>query len=329
MLESKILPTILIVLPSSVFLLLAQPEKAAAEKCNTSPSSSAPPGSHWYYRVNHTDNRRCWFLSSEGMKVRSDARAVTSDVATPKRNDDSEMARATSPQSAQIAPVEIAPAQATPAGPALLETRVDGQPTAMDFSTRWPDLSEPPNLEASEPATSSSYTDTLTAADAERQMPLIWPVAEAGRVRQQEDPAGQAAFGSVFPVGALALGLLSLSGGVFMLVRRTRQGYVREPSRATKGQSGRVTRPTDPAHDLKTSLAELMQDLQRAGAAGYSPRAFAPLVRGARQGPAPEANHTERGAEGLKFKQQRKASTVPFRLSERVASILGVEPSSP
>ena len=52
MLKSKILPTILIILPSSVFLLLAHPGvgKAAAEKCNTRPSSSAPQGAHWYYR---------------------------------------------------------------------------------------------------------------------------------------------------------------------------------------------------------------------------------------------------------------------------------------
>jgi hypothetical protein len=82
MLESKILPTILIILPSSVFLLLAHPGagKAAAEKCNTRPSSSAPQGTHWYYRVNHTDNRRCWFMNSEGMKVRSYARGAMSDV---------------------------------------------------------------------------------------------------------------------------------------------------------------------------------------------------------------------------------------------------------
>ena len=73
MLESKILPTILIILPSSVFLLLAHPGagKAAAEKCNMRPSSSAPQGTHWYYRVNRTDNRRCWYLSSAGIKVHS------------------------------------------------------------------------------------------------------------------------------------------------------------------------------------------------------------------------------------------------------------------
>jgi hypothetical protein len=40
MLESKILPTILIILPSSVFLLLAHPGavKAAADECNTRPA---------------------------------------------------------------------------------------------------------------------------------------------------------------------------------------------------------------------------------------------------------------------------------------------------
>ena len=96
------------------------------------------------------------------------------------------------------------PQQATPADPAFVETRVDEHATAMDFTTRWPDLSESPNLEASRPsAISNSYTDMQTAADAEQQMPLIWPVAEAERVGQQQDPAGQAAFGSVFLVSAL------------------------------------------------------------------------------------------------------------------------------
>jgi hypothetical protein len=78
-----------------------------------------------------------------------------------------------------------------------------------------------------------------------------------------------------------------------------------------------VPQPTDPVHDIKTSLAELMQDLQRARAANFSPRSF-----------APPAHHSERVAtEAFRLKQQRKAPTAPFKLSERVASILGVEPS--
>ena len=86
----------------------------------------------------------------------------------------------------------------------------------MDFAARWPDLPESPNLSSSERAAiSNSYADTQAAADAEEQMPLTWPVTEAGRAGQQQDPAGQAAFGSVFLAGALALGSLSLVGGVF------------------------------------------------------------------------------------------------------------------
>jgi hypothetical protein len=148
--ESKILPTILIILPSSVFLLLAHPGagKAAAEKCNTRPSSSAPQGTHWYYRVNRTDNRRCWYLSSAGIKVPSHARGAMSDAASPspapKPANASETARATPPQttSAQIASVQMAPAQATAADPAFSETRVHEHATAMGLTARWPDLPE-------------------------------------------------------------------------------------------------------------------------------------------------------------------------------------------
>ena len=348
MLGPKITPVIFLVLPPTILLMAqASAGKPTAAECSTRPGSTAPQGTHWYYRVNRSDNRHCWYLSSAGMKVRSDARAATSDVAspssTPKRDNDSETAGAAPPQTRSAQTVEMATAQATPADPAFVETRVDEHATAMDFTTRWPDLSESPNLEASRPsAISNSYTDMQTAADAEQQMPLMWPVTEAEHVAQRQDPADQAAFGSVFLVSALALGSLSLFGGVFNLVRRSRQGYFRD-QRAATGRSGRVPRPTDPAHDLKTSLAELMQALQRAGAASYSPRAFAPPVRRARQGaadrtnlivrgevivPAREARHTERVAtEGLKFRQQRKAHTVQFSLSECVASILGVEPS--
>jgi len=237
----------------------------------------------------------------------------------------------------------MVPEQATAADPAFSETPVREHAAAMDFAARWPDLPESPNLSSSKlAAISNSYADTQAAADAEEQMPLTWPVTEAGRAGKQQDPAGQAAFRSVFLAGALALGSLSLVGGVFKLARRSRQRYLHDPLRAAAGRSGpqphmradfrelagsssmrhgasvwRVPQPTDPAHDLKTSLAELMQDLQRARAANLSPRSF-----------APPANHTERvAAEAFRFKQRRKARTAPFKLSERVASILGVEPS--
>jgi hypothetical protein len=113
------------------------------------------------------------------------------------------------------------------------------------------------------------------------------------RVGQQQAPASEAAFGSALLAGALALGSLLLARGGFKFGRSTGQTGLRGVRRAAAvGLAGsrrsmradladlaEVPRPTDPAHDLKTSLGELMADLQRARVASYSPRSFAPRPR--------------------------------------------------
>jgi hypothetical protein len=87
MLGPKILPAICLVL-SATILLIAQASagKPAAGVCSIRPGSSAPQGTRWYYRVRQTDHRRCWFLSSEGMKVRSYARGVIVGCGIAKPN---------------------------------------------------------------------------------------------------------------------------------------------------------------------------------------------------------------------------------------------------
>ena len=42
----------------------------ARDDCVANPNAAVPRGSHWYYRVDRTANRRCWFLAPEGLKVR-------------------------------------------------------------------------------------------------------------------------------------------------------------------------------------------------------------------------------------------------------------------
>src|SRR6516165_8884173 len=74
-------------MPLGTVLVTAQTSLAepAADECKTKPGSSAPPGSHWYYRINRTDQRRCWFLGPEGAKVSSQARETASNGSSPKR----------------------------------------------------------------------------------------------------------------------------------------------------------------------------------------------------------------------------------------------------
>lgn len=56
------------------------PNTARAADCLTAPNSSAPENSHWYYRTDRTQQRKCWYLRAanqpsqqEGMPTRSEA----------------------------------------------------------------------------------------------------------------------------------------------------------------------------------------------------------------------------------------------------------------
>jgi len=308
MLESKILPTILIILPSSVFLLLAHPGagKAGAEKCNTRPSSSAPQGTHWYYRINSADNRRCWFLSSEDIKVRSHARELISRVPSPSPvlQHGNEPARATAPQT-RPALTESArmPPAIMPADTASTESSMPQREMAKDFAARWPDRSEFTNVNVSALALmSNSYADTPGATDAEDELPLRSFDTETGP--RQQNPAGETAFRLALLAATLGLVSITVVGGGFELVRRVGQPFLRASWRAVAGLPDslrrmrsdlinladsspvqeryavrRGARPTDPVEDLKVSLSELMGDLRRATAASYSPRSFAPPAR--------------------------------------------------
>ena len=47
-------------------LVITVPASTAfAVDCLTSPNSSAPPNSHWYYRTDRTQQRKCWYLRAD------------------------------------------------------------------------------------------------------------------------------------------------------------------------------------------------------------------------------------------------------------------------
>src|SRR5260370_12340053 len=84
----------------------------AADDCLAEPNAAAPQGSHWYYRVDRTTHRECWYLGPEGGKVRPH---VHQD-ASPVRSHPSKMSAQSAPQTpAQAITVEAAAAEATPA----------------------------------------------------------------------------------------------------------------------------------------------------------------------------------------------------------------------
>jgi hypothetical protein len=59
-------------------------QAAAADECATKPDGVAPQGSHWYYRTDRSNGKKCWFLGPESAKAQLPARqAATSPARLP------------------------------------------------------------------------------------------------------------------------------------------------------------------------------------------------------------------------------------------------------
>gem|GEM_PF-6512376 len=82
----------------------------AADDCLAKPNVTAPQGSHWYYRIDRTTHRQCWFLGAEGGK--GQAYAVRQD-SVPVRPRPSKMTAHAKPQ----APAQTITADAANEGP--------------------------------------------------------------------------------------------------------------------------------------------------------------------------------------------------------------------
>jgi hypothetical protein len=72
-------------------------EVRAAEECLSKPGSSAPPGQHWYYRVDHASGRQCWRLGPTGLRVQKSAPAFEKRTASASAKQSVEPAQAQRP----------------------------------------------------------------------------------------------------------------------------------------------------------------------------------------------------------------------------------------
>src|SRR5262245_8735983 len=279
--------SVILFMPLATVLVTAQISLAepAADECKTKPGSSAPPGRHWYYLINRTDQRRCWFLGPEGAQVRSQARETASNVSSPTRTPPRENAVET----ARAIPASMELTQRTPLEAASTESH---RVAAADFAAPSSDPPKIPDLDAREPTTiSNNSTEAREPTDAQEEMPLIGPVVTEAEHVGLQDPARETAPMPVFLVGALMM--LLCAGAIFKLARRKTQSYCRgrrvvstRPRRLHPGQKMRANmsetaarsndfarrsasevrqRPSsvDPAHDIKASLRKIMQACER------------------------------------------------------------------
>jgi hypothetical protein len=316
--RSKILSASLVVLSvSAVVNLNASVAESGADDCRGKPGAAGPRGTHWHYRVNRSDQRHCWFLTYERLKVHSRTHAAASVRASPipaaEHDGFAEAAAATAtpirPPSVQTISVpasaasEPADAVTATARPSVAEDEAGAL-----FSARWPNSSKFWDFEERVfTAVPNSYAERYSAANTDDQMPLVWPVAEVTRPQTALDVVCESASRSSLQIAALLVALLAIAFGAFKLAFGFRQSHPVDPppmpdeppvqrhfDKASVNRNStpnvrqdrhslRPITPTDPASDLKKSLAELMADLRRARASLYSPRSFAPRTLGAIQ----------------------------------------------
>ena len=169
-------PAILVSLLAMLLLTARSDRARAADECGAGPVGTAPPGSHWYYRLDRVTHAHCWYLGPQGMRVApGGTHAVPSAVRLP-------VARPTflSGESA------YASADAAATTPQPKPREGEAAPT---FAMRWLSPSVSPGVLASAPASADetastgtslrgSYAAEPVAASETDRWPSAWPARE-------------------------------------------------------------------------------------------------------------------------------------------------------
>jgi hypothetical protein len=124
----------------------------AVDDCLGKPNALPPQGSHWYYRIDRANNRRCWYLGPQGEK--------TNQIAPPKQRPSTPRAKA----EPSVKPI----------------TGANGPMSAVRTAI--------PAIERKPPLASNSDADEPSETQPEDEMPLIWPVLTAADLAAAAPP---------------------------------------------------------------------------------------------------------------------------------------------
>ena len=288
MLRQKILrAAMLVVLPAAA---LAVPfAEATAAECRTTPGSSAATGKHWFYRVNRSDHRHCWYLGSAQSEQSSHARGEIPIV-------NRQLVR----HSALEQP--DGDKQTAPTSPRPEEVVVQESLALMNFASRWPNWTSQ-EFPAHEVA-AIGYQDAYPATEADKAQ-FVEPAGDADSARPQY-AFGKIAFGFLLLAGVLTTTLPPLAAALLKVARRpsasasngfTTPNRPRSSRRLRRAGSSETTSgglssrtqtdrsacqsrmAPDTSDDFEKGLKELMGALRRASAEPYTLRSFAPAAR--------------------------------------------------
>ena len=272
-----------IILTASVITMSASMTTSrAADECLSGPKGTAPAGSHWYYRVERSTGRHCWYLGAEGQKVRSVSERTSKQ--TRKRVE----------QHSRNSQPAAQPAETRPSLPPSAPPVPDSKAATSFFQQYWSSLfgrAEPPPIApsaeapqmtpsteplqitppvappqtaqtaeaprlavpagASRPTVASAASNFAQEQDqvgAQEDMPPVWPVLTAAQTKAAAAPGLSYQYMIAILVGALALaGILMALVYRLASIRVDRQR--RQPERARWDPETRTMLPMPPLGD--------------------------------------------------------------------------------
>ncbi|WP_322517347.1 hypothetical protein SR870_07355 [Rhodopseudomonas palustris] len=131
--------------------LTAVPDSAAhAGECLAGPKGPAPAGSHWFYRTDHTNKRKCWYVRATGEQSAKPADTASTDAAASGTNTPADPTTAAAGPKASPKPVRT--------------TAETLHPSIANARAEFESQPEPaPMREAAEPAQASQFPAPLPA----------------------------------------------------------------------------------------------------------------------------------------------------------------------
>jgi hypothetical protein len=206
----------------------------APDECLSKPGATAPQGSHWYYRINRTDRRHCWYLGKEGARARDASTRTSSPKPILQRSaarpvEATAAAAPTALDEAASGPVTVA--QAAPSPVMRADTPTSENNPGAEFAHRWPDLPSSVDLNSRRSApTSSSYVEEHAPNGAHDDLPSVWPVLPPAEPPAAK-PALQSAATWIYILGLLS-GALALAAVLLRAIgnRATARQMVRAAS---------------------------------------------------------------------------------------------------
>ena len=173
---------------------------ARAADCLAAPNSPAPQGSHWYYRLDRTNQRKCWYLRAPGQPAQQAAAQATSEAAPAAQLHSMPAPSGSMPATPSAgAPVSISPGDSAPSLPQVKMLAVKPKPAPVISATTdklvqrsAQEGSTAPSIpEAPAPQASTSSQTSAQAAGPAPAAPVAWPDAPpaVATVKAQEPSA--------------------------------------------------------------------------------------------------------------------------------------------